>query len=110
MNGLFMPDEEEDTENKKQVIKTYHANYLLLTIFAEQKPNSLGDINIFSKGALSQLTEPLRNAQSPSFERLALFELNYKLDSLFPFSIKDRDIFTFRQVNDNLANLIKSEL
>ena len=53
----------------------------------------------------------MRNATTPTFEKLTLFTLDLPLEGLvIPFGLKDKLIRTLRDLNEELQALIKGDL
>lgn len=75
-----------------------------MSVYNDRVGQSLGDINLLTKGGeLSSLSEQLRNATTPTFDKLTLFTLDLSLDHLtIPFGLKDRMIRTLSDLNKEL--------
>lgn len=64
-----------------------------------------------TKGELSTHPEQLRNATSPTFEKLTMFTLDLPLDGLrVPFGLKDSKVRSLRDLNQELLAKVKADL
>jgi hypothetical protein len=82
----------------------------MMSVYNDRVGQSLGDINILTKGQLSTHPEQLRNATSPTFEKLTMFTLDLALDGLrLPFGIKDSKIRSLRDLNQELLARVKED-
>ena len=82
-----------------------------MSVYNDRVGQSLGDINLLTKGELSSHADPLRNATTPTFEKLTLFTLDLPLEGLeVPFGLKDKMIRTLKDLNQEVLAAIKAEM